>query len=489
MLPGVGDLLLAPGLSPGRAAELLRPYGFSDPARAGRELQALALDPQARLLLAEVLGDLLRAAAESADPDAALGRLERFVRAGGSAARVFSHLRDDPRMVEVLLHTLGASPFLAEILIRQPHWLLWLAEPGVLDRPRGRAEIADDLARGLGSLRSEERRLDALRVAKRREILRIAVRDLLRRAPVPETLRELSDLAGALIEGALGPAAAFAVLGLGKLGGGELNFSSDVDLVYVYRGRARARHQAAARRLTGALAEVTPEGYVYRVDLRLRPEGKAGAIALPLTAFAAYYRTRGVAWERLALLKAAPVAGDLALGAEAVRLTRPFVFGRPWGPQERAAVRRMKAQGDARLAARGEAQRHVKLGTGGIREIELVVQVLQAGHGHEGGALAARGTLPALDALAERRLLAPGDHAALRAAYLFLRDVENKLQMAADAQTHVLPDDPDELRRCARRLGYRDAGGREADALRRDHAGHATAVHAVFERVTAGPPA
>jgi len=516
-MSGVAELLLAPGLTPGRAAEILRPYGFADPGQADRELQALARDPQARRLLAEVLDAVLAAAAAAADPDAALFRLERFVRAAGSAARVFSHLRADPRMVEVLVRALGGSPFLAEILIRQPNWLYWLSEPEVLEAPRTAAEMAGDLERALAPLHSEERRKDALRIAKRREILRIAVRDLLRRATVLETLDELSRLAAALIPAALqvGEAAlraslglppaqappGLAVLALGKLGGHELNFSSDVDLVYLYRARARpgAReavgpsrerfHHALARCVTGALAEVTAEGFVYRVDLRLRPEGGAGTVALPLSAFRSYYHRRGAAWERLALIKAWPVAGDLDLGARAVAATRAFVFASPFGPAQVAEVRRLKEQGDARLAARGEAFRHVKLGTGGIREIELAAQVLQARAARRAPALRVRGTVPALDALAERGLLPAGEHEALRRAYVFLRDLENKLQMAADAQTHVLPDDEAELRRCARRLGYRDTeGGAAAAALRADYRRHTAEVHAVFERIMAPPP-
>ena len=173
----------------------LRPYGFRDPAQADRELQALAEDPQARQLLAAIVDDLLMAASDSADPDGALTRFERFVRAAGSPGRVFSHLGSDPRMIDVLLRTFGASPFLAEILIRQPGWMYWLSEP---ERPRPRRDGGTrseaDLASALGSLRSEERRRDALRVAKRREILHIGVRDLLRLASVDRDPR-----------GALGP--------------------------------------------------------------------------------------------------------------------------------------------------------------------------------------------------------------------------------------------------------------------------------------------
>lgn len=514
-MSAVQELLLAPSLTPERAEALLRPFGFRDPLRADRELQSVAEDPEARRILASLLDDLLLSAADSADPDAALSRFERFVRASGSALRVFSHLRSDPRMVEVLLRTFGASPFLAQILIRHPGWLFWLSEPGVLARPRGADDVWSEVRAALEPLHSEPLRLDALRVAKRREVLHVGVRDLLRLASVGETLMALSGVAEALIEAALLVAETglresfglpppfagarrpgFVVLGMGKLGGRELNFSSDVDLVYVYdsdRGRmapGRAEpsrgqyHQALGRRLTVALGEVTGEGYVYRVDLRLRPEGRAGSVALPLSAFASYYRTRGATWERLALLRAWPVAGDRALGARCLEKTRGFVFDRPFGEKALAEVRRLKRQIDHKTAARAEQSRHVKLGIGGIREVELLTQVLQARFGGKRRALRQRGTLVALDALRDEDLMDPADHRELTRAYLFLRDVENKLQMVSDAQVHVLPEDPEEVRRCALRLGYRDQHGVAAgEALEGDYRRHTEAVHRIYERV------
>jgi glutamate-ammonia-ligase adenylyltransferase len=289
----------------------------------------------------------------------------------------------------------------------------------------------------------------------------------------------------------------FVVLGMGKLGGRELNFSSDVDLVYVYdrdhggvgRGRAGPSrgqyHQALARRLTAALGEVTAEGHVYRVDLRLRPEGGAGSVTLPLSAFAAYYRTRGATWERLALLKAWPVAGDRDLGARCLQRTRGFVFNRPFEEPALAEVRRLKRQIDQRTSQRSEQGRHVKLGVGGIREVELLTQVLQARFGRQRPGLRQRGTLPALDALLEEDLLAPAEHRTLQKAYLFLRDVENKLQVVSDAQVHVLPEDPEEIRRCALRLGYRDGDGdlTAREALLTDYRRHTEAVHRLYARV------
>jgi len=514
----VRDLLLAKRLEPRRVDELLRPYGFHDALGADRELQAMAKDPSVRARLAAILPGLLEGLGASADPDGALRRLERFFRAG-SASAVLSHLAADPRMIEVVTTVFGASPFMAEILTRHTTWLYWLAEPGVLSRPRTRKEMARDLAAALGPLRSEESRLDALRIAKRRELLHIGVRDLLRRTSVEETLRALSWLAEALIEAAcvvaedalrasLGlPAvragrrgAGFAVLGLGKLGGEELNFSSDVDLVYLYasdEGRVSTGRgapeksdyfQALARRVTAALGAVTGEGHVYRVDLRLRPEGRMGPVARSLVSMQEYYRTRGATWERMALLKARTVAGDRALGQRFLDRVAPFVYRRAFDGTALEDVRRVKRQIDRRMAERADGDRHVKLGVGGIREIEFVCQVLQVRFGARRARLRPRATLAALGALREAELLAADEHETLRRAYVFLRDVENKLQMVSDTQVHALPDAPEELRACALRLGYRDDAARSAaDALLADYRAHTSATHRIFEDVLAGP--
>lgn len=487
----VADLLLAERLAPSRVLDILRPYGFADAARADAHLQAMALDPDARRALAPLLPAVLEAAAASADPDGALARLERFV-AAGSPARTFSHLRADPRMADVLLRSFGASAFLAEVLVRNPGWMYWLSEPGVLSRPRGAREVAADVRASLSSLATPDRRRAALRVAKRREALHAGVRDVLRLSGVAETLLALSDAADALVEAALGVARsevpsgprAFAVLGLGKLGGRELNYSSDVDLLFVHDGGDDDAADALARALTQALHEVTEEGHVYRVDLRLRPEGGAGRIAIAADAFAAYYAERGATWERLALLKARPVAGDLELGRRCLEDAAAFVFGRPFDDAALADVRALKSRIDRKVATRGETARNVKLGRGGIREVELCAQVLQLRSGGRQAALRVRGTVEALDALHVLGELSQGDHRALSDAYLFLRDVENKLQMAADAQVHVLPRDEGERRRLALRLGLRDRGSRTAtDAFAAAWTHHTDAVRAAFERV------
>ena len=513
----IHDLLLASRLPPETATALLKPYGFLDPAAADRNLQQAAEDPTARSLLASILPEFLERIGESADPDQALGRFERFLRASISPLEVLTTLRDRPRILDLLMTTLGASSFMAEILFRNPEWFHWLSGPRVLDSARSAADVEADLGRALAPLQTDSRRKDALRVAKRREILHIGVRDLMRLSSVEETVAALSELGEGLVHTAyvlaesglrharsLPPLSArrakggsgFVVMGMGKLGAGELNFSSDVDLVYVYasdRGRVSRASTAPtwtswakdlSRGVTNALVETTGEGTVYRVDLRLRPEGRVGPIAHALPSLDRYYRTRGATWERLALLRAWPVGGDRALGRRVVERVRPFVFAKPFGPPEAAQILSLKRSLDQKVAQRGEAARNVKLGIGGIREVELVAQALQVRHGRTRAKLRERRTTAALAALAEARLLPAGEAEVLSKAYLFLRDVENKLQMVADAQVHVLPDSAAEIRACALRLGYRDGDGLSAgEAFLGEHRRQVEAVHRIFEDV------
>ena len=489
-MPSARDLLLAPSLSPEQAAAVLAPYGFQDAGRADENLQALAADPLVRPLLADIVEDLLGAVASSADPDQSLARFERFATASLGRRELLSYLKEAPRTVELLARAFGASAFMAEILIRDPGYFHWVADPAVLRARRGKAVLRRELASALAPFRTEARQREALRIFKRREMLHIGVRDIVRRSSVESTLRALSDLADVLTQAAVeisseamraegGRAPALAVVGLGKLGGGELNFSSDVDLLYVLADEDGAPVEAGeslARRVTEALAATTNEGHVFRVDLRLRPEGQMGAIAPSLSGLRRYYAERGQTWERLALIKARVVAGDRRLGARMRTTVAPFVFERPFGAADLEAVRGLKQQVDARIAGRGETSTNVKLGRGGIREVELVVQALQLRFGGGDPTLRPSGTLAALSALRDAGRLPPAEHEVLARAYLFLRDVENKLQMAADAQVHSLPSDPVLLRTLARTLGYPDTA-----PLLSDYASHTNHVRSVFD--------
>ncbi|PYS22902.1 MAG: hypothetical protein DMG11_26065 [Acidobacteria bacterium] len=503
----IKDLLLAPRLDRQQVAGLLSPYGFRDPPKADANLQAMADDPSERELLADILEDLLICVSQSADPDQALNYFERFARAALNKTRLFSYLKDSPRMLEILARTLGGSPYMAEILIRDPHHFYWLTDPQVIYSGRKKREIQRELARTLKVLVDEQQQLDYLRVLKRREMLHIGVRDLLRLCSVEETLAALSILAEALISATYwicssalrreygiprNAFAGFTILAMGKLGGGELNFSSDVDLMYLYATDQEEAGSISAseyfrrlgQKITGGLNEFTGEGYVYRVDLRLRPEGKAGNIADSLDGYRRYYQSRMGTWERLALLKTWPVAGDRALGREFLSMVRAFIYDLPFDRGAVEDVRSMKRKIDEQMALRKQRSRNVKLGTGGIREIELIAQSLQVCHGGQNQQLRERNTLRALAALCDRSLISAEENETLTRAYLFLRDVENKLQMVNDAQTHSLPRDHEELTICARLLGYfDDDSGLAAEQFLRQYQYHTGHVNRIFEGI------
>ncbi len=306
-----------------------------------------------------------------------------------------------------------------------------------------------------------------LRAVRREESLRLAWRDALRIAPLEQTLKETSTLAEAVIEVALAwsaaelaraPAPQLAVIALGKLGGGELNFSSDVDLVFVHRLDPQAEGAALARWLRGfcrRLAETDREGFLYRVDLRLRPFGEAGPLSSSLAALEPYFLREAREWERFAWIRARVVAGDRALGAAALALAEPFVFRRYLDYEAFAALRRMKAMLAAEVARR-ELNEDIKRGAGGIRELEFVVQALQLVRGGREPALREPRILGVLPLLAAAGAL-PSDAAErLTESYHFLRLLENRLQMLNETQTHRLPEDPFLRRRIAAGLGLAD---------------------------------
>jgi glutamate-ammonia-ligase adenylyltransferase len=282
--------------------------------------------------------------------------------------------------------------------------------------------------------------------------------------------------------GARGEVQRLVVFGLGKLGGGELNFSSDVDLVYAYEhdGESDTSEHPSARPLDAStyfarlgqqlaklLDEITADGFCHRVDLRLRPYGNAGRVAWSFAAMEQYFQREGRDWERYAWQKARPVAGDLEAGERFLETLRPFVYRRYLDFGALDGLRAMKAAIAAEVARR-ELADDIKRGPGGIREIEFLVQALQLIHGGRDATLRARALRPALDALVEARHVEPGAGAMLADAYRFLRRVENRLQMLRDAQTHALPDAPDDRARIAAGLGFDGWGGlREAlDACR-----------------------
>lgn len=531
--PDPTPVLLAPKLEPAQVEAILRPYGLQRIKEADANLQSMAGDPQQRHQLAGILPALLESIGRTADPDLALNQWERWLASGVSRSAVLEYLGTAPRMVDLVCTIFGNSNSLARTLVHDPLLLYWLAQQNVLSTAPTRVGMERTVRQSLETVTSTELKLDALRRFRRREMLRIGVRDLLRLADVVETTASLSDLASILIDAAYRIVdgglrtqfgvpmhrnrqgrwveTGFTVIGMGKLGGHELNYSSDVDVLYVCEshegetrrvvsGRRNAKgpvqgslsneeyFEILARELTKALTEQTHEGYLYRVDLRLRAEGSVGQLTRSLDEYDTYYRTRGQAWERLALLKAWPIAGSPEVGKSFIKLVRPFVLAP--SSKRRAVeqglaiveeVRSVKERIDAKMAERGQEQRNVKLGGGGIREIEFLVQTIQVLAGHRLPEILDRGTIGSLARLHSVDILSLKQQTALTRAYQFLRDVEHKLQMVHDMQTHALPDRQDKLERCAIRMGY--TGASRSDALKQfqaDHAAHRTVVHDIF---------
>ncbi|MFQ5580131.1 MAG: hypothetical protein ACE5FZ_05915 [Nitrospiria bacterium] len=516
----IRDLLLAPELDAQEVAALLRPFGFQDIKKADVNIQHIAEDAEIRVLFAEILEECLRCFSETPSPDLALNHFERFSRAVFGKAAFISYLVESPQTLWRLSQVFGNIPFFSEILIRNPEYLYWVFSPEVLERPKKRGELSGELSSALRLLKSKETQLDFLRIFKRKEILRIGVRDLLGKTAVEETLADLSDLADVLIQKAywicdkemrrkygiaMGEGDSgknrrigFTVLAMGKLGGRELNFSSDVDLMYLYEqrsgqssgGRGKDRipnavyFEKLSKEVTASLNATTEQGYVYRVDLRLRPEGQGGMIATPFEGYRRYYDTRGETWERLSLVKVRAVAGDLRLGRRFLEMAEPFIYDKSFGKSGFIEVREIKERIEQECSEKKQTQRDVKRGRGGIREIEFIVQSLQVAFGGKDRKIRVRGSMDVLKKLSRGPYLSAEEFQLLSASYLFFRDLENKLQMVRDQQTHLIPTDPDELRATALRMDYTDfTRGSASVQLMKDYRGHADRVHAIFQRV------
>src|SRR6478735_540605 len=392
-----------------------------------------------------------------------------------------------------LLHLLAVSSICAARLTRNPETLLWLAHPEVCLASRGRAEMLAEV-HTLTSDSEIDNNFEALRFWKGREMTRVAVRELAAVASLEETTGELSLIAEICLRRVFefwdaelrqrygSPKADFAILALGKLGGAELNHSSDVDLLFLYSEEGQltphiSYHEFFNRlgnKILETFSKPDPAGSLFRADLRLRPEGSAGPLARSLESMENYYAGFGETWERIALIKARGIAGSRELAYDFLRLHQPFIYPRSPTPDLLEEIANIKHRMD----------RDVKLGRGGIRDIEFVVQTLQLIHGARNPFLQEPSMLKALRALRELNLLPPDEVLALDNAYRFLRRVEHRLQIEAEQQTHTVPDEPEPLTRLARSLRFSSAT--DFTAALQNRMG---SVRPIFERIISEGPA
>ena len=402
-----------------------------------------------------------------------------------------------------LLHLLAVSSICATRLTRNPETLLWLAQPEVCLASRSRAEMLAEV-HALTSDSGVDNNFEALRFWKGREMTRVAVRELAAVAPLEETTGELSLIAEICLRRVFefwdaelrqrygSPKADFAILALGKLGGGELNHSSDVDLLFLYSDEGQltphiSYHQFFNRlgnKILETFSKPHPAGSLFRADLRLRPEGSAGPLARSLESMENYYAGFGETWERIALIKARGIAGSRELAYDFLRLHQPFIYPKSPTPDLLEEIANIKHRIERDVVGPEKLDRDVKLGRGGIRDIEFVVQTLQLIHGARNPFLQEPSMLKALRALRELDLLPPDEVLALDNAYRFLRRVEHRLQIEAEQQTHTVPDEPDPLTRLARSLRFSSAS--DFTAALQNRMG---SVRPIFQRIISESPA
>ena len=375
-----------------------------------------------------------------------------------------------------LLHLFAVSTICSSRIVQNPELLRWLAQPAICLQPRDHVEMANELHQIAGGDVAANN-FRALRHWKNKEMTRIALREVANVAVLEETTAELSQLAeicirevyrdvNSKLREALGaPTAQFAVLALGKLGGRELNHSSDVDLIFLYGEEGEVSPRVSYHQWFNRLAEKIleifstrdPEGALFRIDLRLRPEGGAGPLARSLESMENYYAGFGETWERMALIKARGIAGDRELAYEFLRQHQPFIYPRSPTPDLLDEIANIKRRIEREVVRSDALERDVKLGRGGIREIEFVVQTLQFIHGGHHVFLRDTSTLNALRALARLELIPRDEVVDLDRTYRFLRQVEHRLQIESEQQIHTIPRDPAALDRLARSLSFKSA--------------------------------
>ncbi|HEY5513588.1 MAG TPA: bifunctional [glutamate--ammonia ligase]-adenylyl-L-tyrosine phosphorylase/[glutamate--ammonia-ligase] adenylyltransferase, partial [Geomonas sp.] len=481
---------LLTALSGGEAAglpELLEKGGFSYGARSAENLRLLG-----EILPPAQVTELAIAALATPLPDMALNGVERIsVVAGREELLELSARR---ALVAQLMNICGSSPFLTNIICKDPIYFRRLFLEREVMRRRSEAEMLATLRSRIPAEPGYHEVFPLLRRFKYAEMLRIAARDLNGLSSLEEVTAELASLAAATLQVAYeaarrelvrehgtplhltpdGPAEAdLTVIGMGKLGGRELNFSSDIDLIYFYSsdngetagvpdGRGAPKGKLSlhaffvklAEMVSRAISQVTADGFVFRVDMGLRPDGKAGDLATSMRSAEVYYESWGQSWERAAMMKARPVAGSIELGEEILAALDPFIYRRYLDYNLIEDMMSMKKRIDASLARSQEGEVNIKLGRGGIREIEFFIQALQLVYAGKNPELRERNSLNALTTLRNSRIIKEADCNALSDAYRFLRTVEHRIQVVQERQTHSLPRKDDEMRALARRCGF-----------------------------------
>ncbi|MBW1980425.1 MAG: glutamate-ammonia-ligase adenylyltransferase [Deltaproteobacteria bacterium] len=482
----VADLILSADTPEPLQRAVLTSAGFKNWRRAYLNLRSLAGSGSRRDIFAKLALLATDVLQRTPDADMALNNWERYILALPSPEFHYNLLLSQPMRLEILLTILAGSQFLADTLIRNPGFLDWIIIPENLHHMRKRQDLQEELEEAGRSHSTHAAWLNHLRRFRRREILRIGTRDMYLGTAVEDVTAELSTLAEAVTEAVLQRIWAtpepekktgadlavladhFCFVAFGKLGGNELNYSSDIDLLGIFDVPESVAAELGlepavlkylftwiVERTALDLSRHTEEGYAYRVDLRLRPYGRAGELAQSLAALVDYYRQSASLWEIQAALKIRPVAGNLQIGERFLEQLQPILRQRRRARDIVESIEKMRSAAARKTILSGGTD--VKSGVGGLRDVEFLVQGLQLVHAPDFPQLIEGNTLKALAVLQQHQLLPERAAAELRQDYLFLRRVEHCLQILEDRQIHMLPRDEAELTALARRVLGMDA--------------------------------
>ncbi len=496
--------------------ETLPISGFRQPETAWKDFIALASHAQFEKLYPDFFRILLELLSSSHNADMALHNFERFSEKIADKDHLYTQLTESPSLFVALIFLFSGSQVLTDVLLQEPSYVDWLSRPETLANSKSKDMLMRDFY-DMAEFQSEDI-FSVLRKFKKREYIRIGLRDLLGKVEFQETVEDISNLADICLQAAYEHAdrqlqkkfgrpvyqddngnwqeSEFAILGMGKLGGRELNYSSDIDLIYIYtssKGETRSANELPitsisnheyftklALDITKSLHEITCDGNVFRVDLELRPEGNSGEIVNSLASCEIYYQSWGRTWERQALIKARVSAGSESLGKEFFTMIEPFIYRESLDFEAIEEIKAMKYQINKSLKGK-HAKGNIKLGFGGIREVEFTIQAYQLLLGGRDKSLRVRDSLGAMKILCEKNILMQEDHDRLREAYIFLRNLENRVQITFGLQTYLLPDNEIDLAVLARKM--RVAGNSQktlADNLMQEYKTHTHFVGTLF---------
>ncbi len=474
-------------LDQNKVEQIITTFGFENWRSIHKSLLRICKTKQIREKFSVFIPTLFQILADVANPDGTLINFEHFSANHTDQLSLFDYLSKNPRALELLSVLFAGSQFLTDILLRNPNKFERIIDKKVMVRLKSRPEIYSQANELVSSAKSVAEKLNSLRKFQKWELLRIGSADLFGFINIQSVTTQLSNLARVCIRICLEISAEqiglpknkdFSVLALGKLGGRELNYSSDIDLLFISKQRDE-KFPKLAKRLIEALSKSTAEGFLYRVDMRLRPWGNIGALVPTLEENIAYLKTQAKIWEKQALYKARAVAGDELLAIEFLELTRPIIFeiAREDLLKE---IKVMKGKIETNLKQKkNKGWGEVKTGKGSIRDVEFLTQYYQLNHGKGHPEIQSRNTLDGLARLTATKILTADDYRTLSEGYIFLRSVEHHLQIMQYQQTHQMPRDKRELTFLARRLSFQ--GTNVNQQLLDRYQEHSRAIRTVYD--------